>query len=83
VDVRKLEKGGAKGYDDGRVRGFLESVWKKPKLSQAEGHCIMNLCMAASYDPDPERRTDSACPSTWRRASGSPSAGRSGASTTR
>jgi len=53
VDVRKLEKGGAKGYDDGRVRTFLETVWKKPKLSQAEGHCIMNLCMAASYDPDP------------------------------
>src|SRR5258706_4140251 len=52
VDVRKLEKGAAKGYDDGRVRGFLESVWKKPKLSQAEGHCIMNLCMADSYQPD-------------------------------
>src|SRR3989442_6089027 len=29
------------------------AVWKKPKLSTAEGHCIMNLCMAATYDPDP------------------------------
>ena len=52
-DIRKLEKGAGSGFDDGRVRGFLEAVWKKPKLSQAEGHCIMNLCMAASYDADP------------------------------
>jgi S-formylglutathione hydrolase FrmB len=35
------------------VRRFLAAVWKKPKLSMAEGHCIMNLCMAATYDPDP------------------------------
>src|SRR6267142_290977 len=34
-------------------REFLAAVWKKPKLSMAEGHCIMNLCMAATYDPDP------------------------------
>jgi hypothetical protein len=27
-------------------------VWKREKLSSAEGHCIMNLCMAATYDPD-------------------------------
>src|SRR5438034_821345 len=39
--------------DLGRVRRFLAAVWKKPKLSTAEGHCIMNLCMAATYDPDP------------------------------
>src|SRR6188474_3426466 len=44
VDIRKLERGADKGYDDGRVRAFLGAVWKKPKLSQAEGHCIMNLC---------------------------------------
>jgi len=43
----------AQGRDDGRIRRFLEHVWKKEKLSAAEGHCIMNLCMAASYDPDP------------------------------
>jgi hypothetical protein len=29
-------------------------VWKKEKLSTAEVHCIMNLCMAATYDPDPK-----------------------------
>jgi len=44
----------AAGLDDGRVRRFLEAVWKKPKLSAAEGHAIMNVCMAATYDPDPE-----------------------------
>ena len=53
IDVRKAEKGAAGGRDDGRVRRFLESVWQKPKLTMAEGHCIMNLCMAATYDPDP------------------------------
>src|SRR6185503_14442378 len=53
VDVRKSEKGADRGRDDGRVRKFLDAVWKKPKLSLAEGHCIMNLCMAATYDPDP------------------------------
>jgi S-formylglutathione hydrolase FrmB len=52
-DVRKVEKGAANGRDDGRVRRFLEHVWRKPKLTMAEGHTIMNLCMAATYDPDP------------------------------
>lgn len=42
----------AQGLDDGRIKRFLDAVWKKEKLSSAEGHCIMNLCMAASYDPD-------------------------------
>jgi hypothetical protein len=46
-------KGLAEGRDDGRIRRFLAHVWKKEKLSTAEGHCIMNLCMAATYDPDP------------------------------
>ncbi len=53
LDVRRIERGADKGRDDGRVRRFLEAVWAKPKLSMAEGHCIMNLCMAATYDPDP------------------------------
>ena len=42
------------GLDDGRVRRFLEAVWNKPKLSTAESHAIMNVCMAATYDPDPK-----------------------------
>jgi hypothetical protein len=53
VQVRAREKGVDRGRDDGRVRRFLEAVWKKPKLSKGEGMCIMNLCMAATYDPDP------------------------------
>src|SRR3977135_2990601 len=52
-DVRKMKKGADRGRDDGRVKRFLQAVWKKPKLSMAEGHCIMNLCMAATYDPEP------------------------------
>ena len=47
-------RGLAEGLDDGRIRRFLAHVWKKEKLSTAEGHCIMNLCMAATYDPDPK-----------------------------
>jgi enterochelin esterase-like enzyme len=46
-------KGLAQGEDDGRVKRFLDAVWGKEKLSMAEGHAIMNVCMAATYDPDP------------------------------
>jgi S-formylglutathione hydrolase FrmB len=53
-DVVREEKGADKGFDDGRVKRFLHAVWKREKLSLAEGHCIMNLCMAATYDPDPK-----------------------------
>src|SRR4030095_10590685 len=28
-------------------------MWGKEKLTTAEGHAIMNVCMAATYDPDP------------------------------
>src|SRR5205809_82899 len=52
-DAPRAAKAAGRGLDDGRVRRFLAAVWKKPKLSMAEGHCIMNLCMAATYDPDP------------------------------
>ena len=53
-DVARAARGLDDGLDDGRVRRFLEAVWKKPKLSTAEGHAIMNVCMAATYDPDPK-----------------------------
>jgi S-formylglutathione hydrolase FrmB len=46
------ERGLAEGLDDGRVRRFLEAMWKKHKLSSGEVHAIMNVCMAATYDPD-------------------------------
>jgi S-formylglutathione hydrolase FrmB len=55
VDMRRDARypGAAAGYDDGRIRRFLAEVWKKEKLATADAHCIMNLCMAATYDPDP------------------------------
>jgi S-formylglutathione hydrolase FrmB len=46
-------RGLAEGLDDGRVRRFLRHVWKKEKLTLKESHAIMNVCMAATYDPDP------------------------------
>ena len=49
VDDGKL----AQGLDDGRVRRFLDGMWKKQKLTLGEGHALMNVCMAATYDPDP------------------------------
>ncbi|HEY6641327.1 alpha/beta hydrolase [Povalibacter sp.] len=52
LHVKKAERGMDRGLDDGRVRSFLEAVWKKRKLSGSEVHCLMNMCMAASYDPD-------------------------------
>jgi len=54
VDVMKLERGVDRGLDDGRVKRFLDKVYGKVKLSGAEVHALMNLCMAASYDPDPK-----------------------------
>lgn len=54
IDVLAEEQGAADGLDDGRVRRFLETVWKKPNPSNAEVHALMNLAMAATYDPDPD-----------------------------
>jgi hypothetical protein len=55
-DARReaARRGLDRGMDDGRIARFLRSVWKREKLTSAEVHCIMNLCMAASYDSDPK-----------------------------
>jgi hypothetical protein len=53
-NVVRMERGADRGVDDGRVRRFLRAVWEKPKLTTGEGHALMNLCMAATYDPDPK-----------------------------
>ncbi len=45
---------GYEGLDDGRVRRFLEHVWSSEKLSSGEVHALMELAMAATYDPDPQ-----------------------------
>jgi enterochelin esterase-like enzyme len=42
----------APGEDDGRIAAFLQHAWKRERLNHGEMHCLMNLCMAASYDPD-------------------------------
>jgi S-formylglutathione hydrolase FrmB len=54
VDVRRTERGADAGLDDGRVARFLQAFGRSHKPSTAQVHCLMNLCMAASYDPDPK-----------------------------
>jgi enterochelin esterase-like enzyme len=54
IRVDREESGVEEGLDDGRVSRFLADVWGRSKLSGAEIHCLMNLAMAASYDPDPD-----------------------------
>jgi S-formylglutathione hydrolase FrmB len=53
-DVRKAAAKLKPGLDDGRVRRFLESFWATEKPSGRDIMCLMNLAMAASYDPDPK-----------------------------
>jgi len=43
----------ASGRDDGRIARFLETMWKKEKLTDGEVHALMMLAMAATYDPVP------------------------------
>jgi enterochelin esterase-like enzyme len=78
-DARKESgrKGLADGKDDGRIARFLKSIHNKEKVSGAEVHAIMNLCMAATYDPDPRApngfrvpfnlESGEALPERWRR----------------
>lgn len=76
-DAAAMTRGTGRGLDDGRVRRFLESIWRKPRMSSTEGHALMSLCMAASYDPDPrapngfrlpyDLETGELLPVRWRR----------------
>jgi hypothetical protein len=72
----------AEGCDDGRIKAFLEAVGRKEKLSTAEGHCLMNLCMAATTIRIRGRPADFACRSIWKAASRFPHAGVAGRRTT-
>jgi S-formylglutathione hydrolase FrmB len=47
-------KRSAVGRDDGRARRFLAAMWAKDKMSDGEAHALMELAMAATYDPDPK-----------------------------
>jgi hypothetical protein len=70
-------KGLAYGKDDGRIERFLKSIHRKEKISGQEIHAVMNLCMAATYDPDPRApngfrvpfnlETAEPLPERWRR----------------
>ena len=53
VDVVARSMRTGDGIDDGRIAAFLDALWKKTKLAGVDGHAVMNLCMAATYDPDP------------------------------
>lgn len=52
-DVNRATAGLRAGLDDGRVARFLEAFRSNEKPSGAEVMVLMNLCMAASYDPAP------------------------------
>ena len=56
IDVPALAaaEGLAEGLDDGRVARFLKDLHGKRKLGKDDGNAVMNLCMAATYDPDPK-----------------------------
>ena len=54
VDVAAIAASVESGADDGRVQRFLQHLWSREKLSDAEGHALMNIAMAATYDPDPD-----------------------------
>lgn len=42
------------GWDDGRIKLFLDYCWASEKLSGADITVLMMVCMAATYDPDPK-----------------------------
>jgi S-formylglutathione hydrolase FrmB len=77
VNATALRAKTAPGMDDGRVQRFLEHVWAKERPDGREVHALMNLAMAASYDPDPrapngfrlpfDLDTGAIIPSRWRR----------------
>ncbi len=74
IDVTKTRLA---AESDGRVKRFLTHVWRQQKLSNSEVMTLMNLCMAASYDPDPraelgfrlpfDLETGELIPERWRR----------------
>jgi S-formylglutathione hydrolase FrmB len=77
IDAARDAKLAPDGRDDGRVKRFLAAMWEKEKLNDAEMHAIMEIAMAASYDPDPRApngfrlpfnlETGELLPERWRR----------------
>jgi enterochelin esterase-like enzyme len=54
TDAQAMRAVGQDGRDDGRVKRFLDRINKRPNPTSGEVHCLMNLAMAATYDPDPD-----------------------------
>lgn len=52
INVQEKEAGVEHGFDDGRVRRFLDTFWNATKASDRDVHVLMMLCMAATYDAD-------------------------------
>ena len=48
---RKVSRQTTPGWDDGRIRNFLDYCWKTEKLSGGDITILMMICMAATYDP--------------------------------
>jgi len=77
VDIEKATAGLKPGLDDGRVKRFLDRFWATEKPTGKEIMCLMNLAMAASYDPDPaapngfrlpfDLETGELVPARWKR----------------
>ena len=75
---RRGAAAGDDGVDDGRIARFLAHVWAtRAARASAEVHALMNLAMAATYDPDPRApngfrvpfnlETGELLPQRWRR----------------
>ena len=54
IDAGAMTAAGEDGLDDGRVKRFLDRIYRRANVTSAEVHCLMNLAMAASYDQDPD-----------------------------
>ena len=75
--VAAVARAGRDGRDDGRIARFFAHVWQTEQLGSGEMHALMNLAMAATYDPDPRvpngfrvpynLETGERLPQRWRR----------------
>ena len=48
------QKQAKQGHDDGRIKRFLEYTWQTERPSGSDITVLMMICMAATYDPDPQ-----------------------------
>ena len=48
------QKQAKQSHDDGRIKRFLEYTWQTERPSGSDITVLMMICMAATYDPDPQ-----------------------------